>query len=128
MDEVELGGRMRALLQDNRSGALEVAELPAPALRGLGALVRTGFSLISAGTERSTRQLAQKSLVGKALARPEEARKVVDLIRREGLTTAYQRVSAKLDTPRPLGYSSAGIILEVSPELTGSLLPGQRVA
>ena len=67
---------MKAIYQDNRSGRLIVEEVAPPALRPGGLLIRTAFSLISAGTERTSRELAKKGLIGKALARPDQARKV----------------------------------------------------
>ena len=119
---------MRALLQDNRSGRLEVADLPPPLLRPQGVLVRTAFSLISPGTERATREVARKSLLGKALARPDQARAVLEVARREGIAAARERVQARLGVTRPLGYSSAGIVLETGAEAGADLAPGTWVA
>ena len=119
---------MKAVLQDNRSGALEVADLPPPLLRPEGVLVRTAYSLISAGTERVTRELAQKSLLGKAMARPDQVRKVIEVARREGLAAAREKVAAKLEVSRPLGYSSAGFVVEVGRDVAGDFSLGMRVA
>lgn len=119
---------MKILLQEDRTGVLEVADLPPPLLKAGGVLVRTAFSLISAGTERSTRELARKSLIGKAIARPDQVRKVLEVAKREGIAAARERVSARLDVMRPLGYSSAGTVFETGTEASGDFLPGQRVA
>jgi predicted dehydrogenase/threonine dehydrogenase-like Zn-dependent dehydrogenase len=119
---------MKTLLQNDGSGKLTVTEVPPPLLRSGGVLVHTAASLLSAGTERSTRRLARKSLVGKALARPEEVRKVLTLMRREGVRAAHHRVAARLNVDRALGYSSAGLVVEVGAEAAGQFLVGQRVA
>ena len=43
---------MRQILQNLKSGATELAELPCPAVRPGHVLIRTRASLVSAGTER----------------------------------------------------------------------------
>ena len=56
---------MKQVLQAAKGGRTRVEEVPAPALRPGGVLVRTEWSLISAGTERMVIELAGKSLLGK---------------------------------------------------------------
>ncbi|HVT88200.1 MAG TPA: bi-domain-containing oxidoreductase [Tepidisphaeraceae bacterium] len=116
---------MKQILQSYRTGELWLADVPAPAMRGCGAIVQTGASLISIGTERMITELAQKSLFGKARARPDLVKKVIAKIKTEGLSATLGKVFAKLDQPIPLGYSCAGTIVE-STEPT--LRPGERVA
>jgi predicted dehydrogenase/threonine dehydrogenase-like Zn-dependent dehydrogenase len=71
-------------------------------------------------------ELAGRSLVGKARARPDLVRKVLAGVRRDGVAATLQKALAKLDTPIPLGYSCAGTIVQ-SIGLDG-LAPGDRVA
>ena len=61
---------MKQVIQSYRTGELWLADVPAPAPRKGGAVVRTASSLISAGTERMLIELAQKSLLGKAAHGP----------------------------------------------------------
>src|ERR1041384_5785978 len=68
---------MKQVVQNFRSGQLKVEELPPPALRPGGVLVRASFSLISAGTERTTIETGQSSLIGKARSRPDVVGQVV---------------------------------------------------
>ena len=75
---------MRAILEDVRSGEVTSHEVPQPELRPGGILVRTAFSAISAGTELAHREQVEKSLLGKAWARPDLVRQVVDFARRAG--------------------------------------------
>ena len=117
---------MRQILQSYRSGELWLAEVPAPAMRNGGAIVRSAASLVSAGTERSIIELAKKSLLGKAQARPDLVRKVVAKIKTEGLAQTIDKVFAKLDAPIPLGYSCAGTVVEVGG--ASCLKPGDQVA
>jgi predicted dehydrogenase len=118
---------MKQVTQRLRNGRIEVREVPAPVLLPQGVLVDVRASLVSAGTERSTVEAAQKSLIGKARARPEQARAVLERARREGVRTTLDAVRARLDEPSPLGYSSAGVVLDVG-ECTQDLRPGDRVA
>src|SRR5258708_16057401 len=104
---------MRAILEDLRSGEVMSYEVPQPELRPGGILVRTAFSAISAGTERAHRQQAEKSLIGKAMARPDLVRQVLDFARTEGIRAAYERVQSRVDTLSQLGYSCAGVALAV---------------
>src|SRR5438552_2703683 len=118
---------MNQVLQSYRSGELWIADVPAPALHPGGAIVRTACSLVSAGTERMIIELARKSLLGKARARPDLVKKVIAKIKTEGLGQTVDKVFATLDTPIPLGYSCAGTIIEVGVGCLG-LKPGDRVA
>jgi predicted dehydrogenase len=89
-------------------------------------LLETRVSLVSGGTEKLVMDLARKSLVGKARARPDLVRRVLDKMRREGVVQTVGQVRDKLDVPVAMGYSSAGVVLE-SRE-ADHLRPGTRVA
>lgn len=117
---------MKQIIQSYRTGELWLADVPCPAPRTGGVVVRTVASLVSAGTERMIVELAKKSLLGKAQARPDLVRKVLDKIKTEGLGPTMTKVFAKLDTPIPLGYSCAGVVVEAG-ERSG-LRVGDRVA
>src|SRR5437879_13832145 len=99
---------MLALLTDRKSGEVSTYEIPAPELRPGGLLVRTEYSAISAGTERSTLALSSKSLLAKAKARPDLVKQVLEYARQNGLKAAYDKVHAKLDTQTTLAYIGAG--------------------
>lgn len=118
---------MLGLLTDRKSGEVDTYNIPAPELRPGGILVRTHFSAISAGTERATLELSSKSLVQKAMARPELARQVIDYARQNGIRAAYQRVQSKLETLTTMGYSCAGEVIAVAGDVT-EFAVGDRVA
>lgn len=104
---------MKQIVQNYRTGELRLDDVPTPASRPGGLLVRTVASAVSAGTEKSKVDLARKSLVGKAMARPDQVRKVLDTLKREGLVNTYNKVRNKLDSLSPLGYSAAGRVVAV---------------
>jgi len=115
------------VVQDVRNGTTGVRELPDPIALPGHVLVNTICSVVSAGTERYVVDLARKSLLGKALARPDHVRRVWQKVKQEGLITTMSQVSAKLDEPMPLGYSSAGVVIECGRGVQ-EFKPGDRVA
>jgi len=119
---------MKQVIQSRRSGKLTLKTVPDPQVRSGHILVRTRASLISAGTERMVIDFARKNLAGKARARPDLVRKVIDKARRDGITATLQTVLARLDEPLPLGYSAAGEVVAVGAGLEGVFRVGERVA
>lgn len=118
---------MLAVLANLKTGEVGTFDVPAPELRTGGILVRTAFSAISAGTELNTIETSKKSLLGKARARPDLVKQVIDVAKTNGVKAAYQKVRAKLDTLSGLGYSASGVVLAVAEGVT-EFRPGDRVA
>jgi predicted dehydrogenase len=118
---------MLQVVQDVRSGVTGVREIPDPIAAPGQVVVAAAASLVSAGTERYVVELARKSLIGKARERPDHVRRVLQKIKQEGLLFTAQQVQAKLDEPMPLGYSSAGVVLECGRGVQ-EFKPGDRVA
>jgi predicted dehydrogenase len=104
---------MLQIIQSYRTGEMDLAEVPTPVCDDNGILVRTACSLVSAGTEKMLVDLAKKSLAGKALARPDLVKQVVDKMKKEGVRQTLEKVFTKLDNPIPLGYSCAGQVVAV---------------
>src|SRR3984957_86503 len=118
---------MKQVIQDVRSGATTVKEIPAPLASPGQVLIAEIASAISAGTERYVVDLARKSLLGKARERPADVKRVLQKMRQEGIRTTLTQVSAKLNDPMPLGYSAAGIVLACGAGVE-EFKPGDRVA
>ena len=104
---------MKQLAQNYKSGELIVLDAPVPACRPGGVLVQSLFSLISTGTEMMKVHEAKLSMVGKARARPDQVRKVLDTVAQQGAMATYKKVMNKLDSYTPLGYSLCGVVVEV---------------
>jgi hypothetical protein len=90
-------------------------------------LVRNLCSVISPGTEKMKVEQARMSLLQKARARPDQVRKVLDTARTLGWRSAMDKVRNRLDSPSPLGYSAAGVVVAVDPANTRFRV-GDRVA
>ncbi|RIK29851.1 MAG: hypothetical protein DCC56_10760 [Anaerolineae bacterium] len=118
---------MKQLLQNIKTGKATIEDVPMPTPREGQALVKVEASLVSAGTERMVVEFAEKSLVGKARARPDLVKQVIEKARREGLVNTAQAAFNRLDQPMALGYSSAGTIIQLGKNMHGFKV-GQRVA
>ena len=117
---------MKQVLQNLRSGDLEVVDVPCPRVAAGHLLVQTSASLISAGTERSLVEFSKASLIQKARQQPDRVKQVLDKIKSDGLMPTLEAVFARLDQPLPLGYCNAGRVLEVGEGVRGYEV-GQRV-
>ena len=81
-----------------------------PATPG-GVLVRSLYSLISSGTELMKLGESKMSLIGKARARPDQLKKVLETAQQQGPVNAYRKAMSRLDSYTPLGYSVAGVVV-----------------
>lgn len=118
---------MKQVVQGISGGPVRIEEVPRPVIGATEVLVQTSATLISAGTERAMTQLAQSSLLAKARARPDLVRQVIRKARTEGIASTARTVRGRLDEDLPLGYSGAGIAIEVGDAVAG-IAPGQLVA
>jgi predicted dehydrogenase/threonine dehydrogenase-like Zn-dependent dehydrogenase len=118
---------VKQLVQNYKTGELALKDVPPPRLRRGGVLVRTHYSLVSAGTERGQIEFGRKSLVGKALARPDLVAKVLAKARTEGPLAALEKALRRLEQPLALGYSCSGIVDSVSDDVR-DIAPGDLVA
>ncbi|MCH9644423.1 MAG: bi-domain-containing oxidoreductase [Gammaproteobacteria bacterium] len=118
---------MKQVIQSYKTGKVALLEVPVPQCGAKQILVRNHFSLISMGTERSMIELGKKSLVGKAKARPDLVKRVIDKAKKEGVVKTFKEAMGRLDTPSALGYSCAGKVVETG-VAAHEFAPGDRVA
>jgi predicted dehydrogenase/threonine dehydrogenase-like Zn-dependent dehydrogenase len=118
---------MQQLTQKLSNGEMSIQEMPSPILNKDMVLVKTHYSLISAGTEGSTANTARKSLIGKAKERPQQVKQVIETLIQQGPLQTYRAVTKKLEAYSPLGYSSAGVVIAVGEGVSGFVI-GDKVA
>ena len=118
---------MKQILQNLKSGAVTVTDVPLPVARPGFVTVRTAASLISAGTERMTVEAGQKTLLGRAVDQPALVKQVIQKARTEGVRNTIDAVRSKLGSLVALGYSAAGTVIEAGENVT-EFHPGDRVA
>ena len=118
---------MKQLFQNMKNGETSIKDLPIPVPGKGSALVRTAYSLVSAGTERTLVEFSEKNLAGKALSRPDLVKQVLGKAKREGILSSVQAAFNRLDQPMFPGYSSAGTIVQLGDGMQGFKV-GDRVA
>ncbi len=110
-----------------KSGTAQVQEVPAPLAGTSGILVRVRYSCISTGTELSSVTNSGMSLYRRVLKQPEQARRMLGMIRDQGFRRTLNRVQGKLAAGNASGYSAAGEVIAVGETVEGFSV-GDRVA
>ncbi len=117
---------MKQVLQYINTGETKVVDVPIPQVQKKTALVRTAASLVSAGTERSLVEFAEKHLMRKAKSRPDLVKPVLYKAKREGILTTLDSTFNRLDQPLVLAIHRQGPLTEVGEGLEGFQV-GDRV-
>ncbi len=110
-------------------GDIQVYDVPVPQRFSDAALVRNAFSIISSGTEGSavTKHSGARGLYEKATASQARVEQVWNMAKTGGVLKTYAAVKSKLKEYAPIGYSSAGVVVETdTPQFP--FQPGTRVA
>ena len=88
---------MKQVSQNYKTGAIRLADAHPPALKAGGILVRTAYSVISAGTEGMKVREGKMSYLEKARARPDQVKKVLKTLQQQGPVATYSKVMNKLE-------------------------------
>ncbi|WP_408008261.1 bi-domain-containing oxidoreductase [Pseudalkalibacillus sp. A8] len=104
---------MYQLLQSLKTGETIIESIPVPAGQDNYVLIKSISSVVSAGTERMLVDFGKSNYLQKAKQQPEKVKQVLDKVKTDGLQPTINAVKTKLDQPIPLGYSNAGIVVEV---------------
>jgi polar amino acid transport system substrate-binding protein len=110
-----------------RNGAMDIGEVPMPAIGPGDVLVRNHYSFVSVGTEKMKVSQARMSLVEKAKARPDQVKLVINTLKEHGLSATVRKVQERLKAPTTLGYSCAGTVASVGSQME-EFRVGDRVA
>ncbi len=117
---------VKQILQSLKSGATEVADVPAPGVSRGSLLIHTSRTLISAGTERMLVDFGKANALQKARQQPDKVKMVLNKVRTDGVLPTLAAVNNKLDQPLPLGYCNVGVVAEVGAGVMGFAV-GDRV-
>ena len=109
-----------------RGGKTQVVDVPEPAPAPGSVLVANSASAISSGTERSVVASGSGSLAARAIKNPDLVAQTLRHAREHGVRETIGLVKGAVAQDSPLGYSSAGTVLDTGG--IGSLHVGQRVA
>lgn len=118
---------MKQVLQDLRTGATRIEDVPCPMVPDGHLLIRTRQTLVSAGTEKMLVDFGKSNLLDKARQQPDKVRMVLDKIRTDGLMPTLDAVRAKLDQPIAMGYCNVGTVVQCGKGVE-DFKPGDRVA
>ncbi len=102
-----------------------VDEVPDPFAGPHHVLVRPAYSLISSGTE--TADIHKDGILKEVAENPSHLRKVYDVLRKTHPIPTIREIFAKFSDYAVLGYSGAGIVVDVHPTVKDISI-GQRVA
>lgn len=118
---------MKQIIQDLKSGATILEDVPVPQVKDGYVLVKTTRSLVSLGTERMLVEFGKANLIDKARQQPDRVKQVLDKIKTDGLQPTLEAVFNKLGQPLPLGYCNVGRVVAVGRGVT-TFKVGDRVA
>lgn len=110
-----------------RKGKIVVSDVPAPNVGARNILVRLHHSCVSIGTEISGLKNSSLPLWKRALKQPHHAKRVVQLMRDQGVARVFNRVTGMLNSGTPTGYSAAGQVVAVG-DLVDGFAVGDLVA
>lgn len=110
-----------------QGGTAIVSDVPAPQVSPKNILVHVDYSCISVGTEMVGVRMSGLPLYQRALKQPENVKRVMEMMRQQGIKRTMDRVTGKLAAGSPTGYSAAGVVIELGAEVDGFSV-GDRVA
>ncbi len=100
-----------------QGGKAVVQQVPAPQTSPKNILVRVAHSCISVGTEIAGVKMSGLPLYRRALKQPHHVKRVLEIMRDQGIKRTFQRVSGQLAAGMPSGYSASGVVVDVGPEV-----------
>jgi len=118
---------MKQIIQDLKSGATILEEVPAPQVKAGYVLIQTTRTLVSLGTERMLVEFGKANLIDKARQQPDRVKQVLDKIKTDGMIPTLEAVFNKLNQPLPLGYCNVGKVIAVGRGVS-EFSVGDRVA
>lgn len=102
-----------------RAASIRAEAVPAPQCTPETVLVANCHSMISPGTESTAVGSSKRDMVVKAINDKEIRQSLVDMVVQDGVQKTSDRVQYEMTKWTPLGYSGAGIAIEVGENISG---------
>ena len=102
-----------------KGGRAAASDVPAPLVSPRHILVEVAHSCVSAGTEMVGVRASGLPLYRRALKQPQNVKRVLGMMKEQGLRRTLDRVGGKLATGSATGYSAAGTVIELGEEVEG---------
>lgn len=102
-------------------------DVPVPRCGPQHVIIANRYSLISAGTETASVRRNMKDMVVKAMSDPELRDSVKEMLFKDGIQKTAARVNYETTKWTPMGYSGAGVALQVGRQIDG-IAEGDLVA
>lgn len=118
---------MKQLFMMVNDGSVKIIDTPPPIVKDNYVIVETEYTVVSAGTERGLTSFGGKNLVQKVLARPDQARKIIEKMSTDGILTTLDVALTRLAEPMPMGYSGVGTVVACGRGVT-NIVEDDRVA
>lgn len=110
-----------------KKGVVIPVEIPEPQVKPGFVKIKVLYSCISSGTEMSGVIGSKKSLLKKAMEKPEKVKQAIDVFLAKGLKNTLNKISEAQSALKSLGYSVSGIVAETGDGVSG-LTKGELVA
>ncbi len=113
-----------------QKGQPRIVEIPPPLAGAKGVVVDVHYSSVSPGTEGALLSSSGRSFLSLALEKRNRVDRLAEAVRRRDFSDVRRRFQRLADRPQALhapGYSAAGVVRAVGPEVT-AFAPGDRVA
>ncbi|MBA7532820.1 Inositol 2-dehydrogenase/D-chiro-inositol 3-dehydrogenase [subsurface metagenome] len=102
-------------------------EVAIPKISSGHVLIRVAYSCISAGTEMAGVERTKKSMLARAMEKPEKVKMALDLLKQRGLINTLKQIKDINDTGSPSGYSISGTVIETGDDIA-DIKSGDKVA
>ena len=110
-----------------KKGSAITEDVSRPTIEDGFILIKTSYSCISAGTEIASVQNSKKSLVNRAMEKPEKINQALNMIRKQGLIGATKQIKDLTSAGQGTGYSISGIVIETGADIE-NIKQGDKVA
>ena len=108
---------MKQIFQSLENGETLIFDIPSPTLEKGHLLIKSSYSLISAGTERMLINFGKSNSLNKIKKEQDRIPELLEKIKSEGLLSTYKAVKNKLEQPIPLGYCNVGEVIEIGEDV-----------